>query len=83
MRKFMITGALAGFILGGSLAVSQGASGGELFWRAAVSAAVLAVLMRWWWQTWRRSIHEAQQKRIQAMTEAMSKLPGEAERVVN
>lgn len=83
MRKFMITGALAGFTLGGSLGVSQGASGGELFWRAAVSAAVLGILMRWWWQIWRRSIHEAQQKRIQAMTEAMSKLPTEAERVAN
>lgn len=83
MRKFMITGTLAGFTLGGFLGVLQGASGGELFWRAAVSAAILGVLMRWWWRIWLRSIHETQQKRIQAMTEAMSKLPSEADRVVN
>lgn len=83
MRKFMLTGVLIGFSMGGLLGVLQGASGGELFWRATVSGAVLGILMRWWWRIWRRSLHEAQLKRMQVMTEAMSKLPGEAERVVN
>lgn len=83
MRKFMITGALLGFVIGGSSGVIQRASGGEVFWRAAVSAGVLGILMRWWWGVWRRSLHEAQMKRINAMSEAMSKLPSEVERVVN
>jgi hypothetical protein len=83
MRKFMITGILAGFAIGGTLGLLQGAGGGELFWRAAVSSAVLGFLMRWWWRIWRRSLHEAQQKRLQALTEAMSKLPHEADRASN
>ena len=68
MRKFMITGALLGFVIGGS---------------SGVSAGILGILMRWWWGVWRRSLHEAQMKRINAMSEAMSKLPTEVERVVN
>lgn len=83
MRKFMITGALLGFVIGSSSGVAQGAGGSEVFWRAAVSAGVLGFLMRWWWGVWRRSLHEAQMKKAHAMTEAMSKLPGDADRVVN
>ena len=83
MRKFMITGALAGFAIGGVSGLAQGAGGSEIFWRAAVSAGVLGMLMRWWWGIWRKSLHEAQMRRINQVAEAMSKLPGEVDRVSN
>jgi len=39
--------------------------------------------MRWWWGIWRKSLHEAQMRRINQVAEAMSKLPGEVDRVSN
>ena len=83
MRKFMITGALIGFVIGGFSGLAQGAGGSEVFWRAAVSAGVLGMLMRWWWGVWRKSLHEAQMIQINRVAEAMSKLPGEVDRVSN
>ena len=83
MRKFMITGALGGFAIGGFSGLSQGAAGSEVFWRAAVSAGVLGMLMRWWWGVWRRSLHEAKMQQINQITEAMSKLPVEVDRASN
>ena len=79
MRKFMITGALGGFAIGGFSGLYQGAGGSEVFWRAAVSAGVLGMLMG----VWRRSIHEAKMQQINQITEAMSKLPVEVDRASN
>ncbi len=70
-----------GFFIGGFSGLLQGVGGSEIFWRAAVSAGILGMLMRWWWGVWRRSLHEAQLKRANQMAEAMSKLPGEVDRV--
>ena len=59
MKILMLIGAIIGFSLGLALGVSGHAGWPATLWRAAVAAAAMGLLMRWWGRVWLRSLQVA------------------------
>jgi hypothetical protein len=70
MKKFMITGGLAGFAIGIVFGLVQQSSWPSVIWRASVAALGAGLLMRWWGGIWCRSLQQAYQEHALAQAQA-------------
>jgi len=66
MKKLMITGAMAGFLLGIAVGMAQSSSWNSILWRSSVAAVVAGYLLRWWGQVWMNGLAEAYQEKLAA-----------------
>ena len=63
MKLIMVLGGLIGFGIGAGFSWAQGSAWPSIVWRAAVTALVAGVLLRWWGRQWMKCLREAQLER--------------------
>jgi hypothetical protein len=68
MKSLLLIGGLLGFGIGLLFSWAEGSPGPACLWHACLAAYLTAILVRWWGQTWRRNLVDAQRER-QAMPE--------------
>jgi len=66
MKPLMIFGALIGFLIGCSSALTGLSSWPTALWRASAAALVAAVLTRWWTRVWLQGLQESLSQRRNA-----------------
>jgi hypothetical protein len=70
VKKFMITGGLAGFLIGLAFGLIRQSAWPSILWRASVVALVLGILLRWWGRIWVESLRQAGAERTAAQARA-------------
>jgi hypothetical protein len=58
MKKLMITGGLAGFLIGIISGCFRNGEWPTVIWRASVGACGAGVLLRWWGGIWLRTLRQ-------------------------
>jgi hypothetical protein len=71
MKLLLLFGGLLGFSIGWLFSWAEESPGATCLWHACLAAYLAAVLMRWWGQSWRKSLVEALQER-QSKTEPLN-----------
>ena len=72
MKLIMVLGGLLGFGIGFGFSWAQGSSWPSVVWRAAATALVAGILMRWWGRLWIKCLRDA---RLEKQAAAMKKKP--------
>lgn len=63
MKLIMVLGGLVGFGIGFGFSWAQGSAWPSVVWRAAVTALIAGVLLRWWGRMWIKCLLDAQLER--------------------
>ena len=63
MKALMILGAMVGFLIGSSSALTGLSSWSTALWRASAAALIAAVLTRWWSRVWLQGLQESLNQR--------------------
>ena len=73
MKLIMVLGGLVGFGIGLGFSWAQGGAWPAVVWRAAVTALLGGLLLRWWGQLWVQCLRDAQKQRQAAPTKPAAK----------
>lgn len=63
MKLIMVLGGLLGFAIGFGFSWSQGSAWPAMVWRAAITALLAGVLLRWWGRLWVKCLRDAHLER--------------------
>jgi protein-S-isoprenylcysteine O-methyltransferase Ste14 len=63
MKLIMVLGGVLGFSIGFGFSWAQGSPWPSTVWRAATTALLAGVLLRWWGQLWIRCLRSADVER--------------------
>ena len=64
MKRLMILGGGAGFLLGTSTSLARGCEPATALWRGALATLVVGLLFRWWGKQWFRHLHVARAEQL-------------------
>jgi len=63
MKRVVTIGALLGFLIGMGFGLAERAPWPDAIWRAALTAFIASLLMKWWGRVWVRSLQQAHQEK--------------------
>lgn len=64
MKKLMIAGAMAGFLIGVLFGLSRGTTWPDIIWRATIACFAASFLFRWWGRMWLQALRQAQLEKL-------------------
>jgi hypothetical protein len=63
MKLIMVLGGVVGFSIGFGFSWAQGSPWPSMVWRAAITALLAGVLLRWWGRLWIKCLRSADVER--------------------